>query len=65
MGHKQGERSRRVLLRGAVAAVCQARWFMGTISEDYQGSTPQAWQASNKRLGEVRLVEKQLPQCRK
>lgn len=39
-------------------------WFLGAISEDYRGGAPQAWRASIKRLGEVGLVEKQLPQCR-
>lgn len=53
------------MIGGEAAAVCQARWILGTISEDYRGGAPQSWQASIKRLGEVRLVEKQLPQCRK
>lgn len=44
--------------------MCQSSWFLGTVSEDYQGGAPQAWQASIKRLGGAGLVEKQLPQCR-
>lgn len=58
MGCKQGEG-----LLGVGLQQCTG-WFLGAISEDYRGGAPQAWRASIKRLGEVGLVEKQLPQCR-
>lgn len=49
---------------GEAAAVCQAGWFLSTISEDYQGGGPMELAGQSKWPGEVGHVERRLPQCR-